>query len=221
MTGSCSPGRCTRHAHRAGRGAWKAGTRVQRSVLDDFDNLTANWWIPGQTQVRRVHRHPQHPPHRQFARSDFARLGRLNWRILSALRNGFLSHYSATYVINSLSLSIKHLFMLMTMSLGLFVGNRRSSVPSCTLEIRIQCVNEVLRCHRMSVGWAPVIRFFFVVRPASPSISLYFFLSFLAVLAHYSHFFPRSATLVGIKHPLYVRHEQTNRSWSRGSATCV
>ena len=56
------------------------------------------------------------------------------------------------------------------------IGSRRFSMPSCTLETRIRCVNEVSRCHWMDVGCSPVI-WSFIVRPPPPSISLYFFLS--------------------------------------------
>jgi hypothetical protein len=68
-------------------------------------------------------------------------------------------YYSARrYVISRLSSSFNELSIQMTASLCFFVGNRRSSMPYRTLEIKIRCINEVvLRCHRISVGWAPVI----------------------------------------------------------------
>jgi hypothetical protein len=68
-------------------------------------------------------------------------------------------YYSARrYVISRLSSSFNELSIQMTASLGFFVGNRRSSMPYRTREIKIRCLNEVLlRCHRISVRWAPVI----------------------------------------------------------------
>jgi hypothetical protein len=107
--------------------------------------------MPGQTQVPRVHRHPQHRTVRgtlpQFVRSDIARLERLSPPVI-------------------------------VFQTPIHTDDRISLVLSCALEIRIQFVNEVSGCHQMSFGWVPVSTIWssFVV-PSSPSTYPSYFLS--------------------------------------------
>ena len=111
-----------------------------------------------------VHCHSQRRPVRdtlscpQFARSEQRTLMKTDY-LHGEMGLESCVYYSARrYVISRLSSSFNQLSVQMTASLCFFVGNRRSSMPYRTLEIKIRCINKVLlRYHRISVRWAPVI----------------------------------------------------------------